>query len=222
MSGKRIVIFGAGDIAQLAWFYFEHDTDRQVVAFTVDREYMKGSEFQDLPLVSFEEVEQRFPPDQYDMFVALSYAKRNSVRQTKCAEAEAKGYNLASYVSSRLTIFPGVRVGKNCLLLEDNTIQPFVTIGDNVTLWSGNHIGHHSTIDDNCFITSHVVISGGVHVGQNCFIGVNTTVRDHVEIGERSLIGAGSLILSSTDPGTVYVAKETSVSEKPKPGAGNG
>lgn len=215
MSKKKIVIFGAGDIAQLAWFYFLHDTDREVAAFTVDRDYLEGDAFQDLPLVPFDEVQDRFPPGEYDMFVALSYAKRNSIRQTKCAEAEAKGYHLASYVSSHLIMFPGTRIGKNCFLLEDNTIQPFVTIGDNVTLWSGNHIGHHSTIDDNAFITSHVVISGGVRVGKNCFIGVNTTVRDHVSLGDRTLVGAGSLILHSTEPGKVYVAPETLPSTKP-------
>lgn len=219
MSGRKIVVFGAGDIAQLALFYFTHDSDREVAAFTVDRGYVREEMFEGLPLVPFDEIEKRYPPDAYDMFVAISYAKRNSVREMKVLEAEAKGYALASYVSSRLTLFPGTRVGKNCFLLEDNTIQPFVSIGDNVTLWSGNHIGHHSTIGDNCFITSHVVISGGVRVGRNCFIGVNTTVRDHVEIGDRCLIGAGSLILDSTTPGTVYVAAETRPSEKPKPPA---
>lgn len=220
MSGKKIVIFGAGDIAQLAWFYFTHDSSCEVAAFTVDRDYAKSERFQDLPLVPFDEIEHRFPPDQFDMFVALSYAKRNTVRETKYTEANAKGYALVSYISTRLTIFEGTSVGKNCFLLEDNTIQPFVTIGDNVTLWSGNHIGHHSTIGDNCFITSQVVISGGVEVGRNCFIGVNTTVRDHVRIGDRCLIGAGSLILGSTEPGTVYVASETTASEKPKPSPG--
>lgn len=214
---KKIVVFGAGDIAQLARFYFQHDGGREVAAFTVDRDYAQGTEFDGLPLVPFDELEARYPPTDYDMFVALSYAKRNSIRQAKCAEAEAKGYVLASYVSSRLSIFPGTRIGKNCFILEDNTIQPFVKIGDNVTLWSGNHIGHHSTIGDNCFITSHVVVSGGVEVGSNCFIGVNTTVRDHVRIGDKCLIGAGSLILSSTEPGTVYVANETMASTR-KPG----
>ena len=33
---KRLVIFGAGDIAQLAHFYFSSDSDYEVVAFTVD------------------------------------------------------------------------------------------------------------------------------------------------------------------------------------------
>jgi sugar O-acyltransferase (sialic acid O-acetyltransferase NeuD family) len=212
---KPLVVFGAGQIAQLACFYFTHDSDRKVVAFTVDEAYREADEFDGLPLVPFEDVEKQFPPDQFDMFVALSYSKRNSVRTEKCASAKAKGYELASYISSRATFFPGTSFGENCFILEDNTIQPFVQIGRNVTLWSGNHIGHHSVIDDNTFISSHVVISGGVHVGKNCFIGVNTTVRDHVTLADRCLIGAGSLILSSTEPSAVYVANETGVSVKP-------
>jgi sugar O-acyltransferase (sialic acid O-acetyltransferase NeuD family) len=216
MSPKKLVIFGAGDIAQLAWFYFTHDSDREVAAFTVDREYAESPQFNGLPLVPFDEIRSRYSPDEYDMFIAVSYAKRNSVREKKFIEAQAMGYRLASYISTRLTIFPGVTTGSNCFLLEDNTIQPFVTIGDNVTLWSGNHIGHHSIIEDHCFITSQVVISGGVRVGRNCFVGVNTTIRDHVSLGDRTLIGAGSLILHSTEPGSVYVAAETMPSTKPQ------
>ena len=101
------------------------------------------------------------------MFVALSYAKLNAVRKEKYLAAKALGYRLASYVSPRATVLNDGRIGDNCFILEDNTIQPFVTIGNNVTLWSGNHIGHHSTIRDHCFIASHVVVSGGVEIGES-------------------------------------------------------
>lgn len=210
-SPQPLVVFGAGDIAQLAAFYFALDGGREVVAFTVDRDYLTSDTFDGLPLIAFDEVAERYPPDRYDMFIALSYAKRNSVREAKVAVANAMGYRLASYVSSRASIFPGVAIGRNCLILEDNTVQPFVRIGDNVTLWSGNHIGHHSIIEDNCFITSHVVVSGGVTVKKNCFIGVNSTVRDHVTLGASGIIGAGSLILGDTVERGVYVAQATEV-----------
>ena len=36
---RDIVIFGAGDIAALASFYFSHDSGRKVAAFTVDAAY---------------------------------------------------------------------------------------------------------------------------------------------------------------------------------------
>lgn len=199
-----LVIFGTGDIAELAWFYFTQDSDHRVKAFAVDAAYLKDDRFCGLPVVAVEEVGSRFPPAEHRAFAALSYSKVNALRQEKCAALRAQGYDLVSYVSSRATTFADLSVGWNCFILEDNTIQPRVRIGNNVTLWSGNHIGHHSTIEDNVFISSHVVVSGGVVVGANSFLGVNATLRDHVRIGPRSVIGAGSLILGDTEEESVY------------------
>ena len=123
--------------------------------------------------------------------------------------ARSMGYRLASYVSSRATVLNEGRIGDNCFIFEDNTIQPFVTIGDNVVLWSGNHIGHHSTIKDHCFIASHVVVSGGVEIDEQCFIGVNATLRDHIKIGARCVIGAGTLLLADAEPEGVYIGIAT-------------
>src|SRR5690349_13867405 len=202
----QIVIFGAGEIAELAHFYLTRDSTHEVVAFTVDKEYRRADSFLGLPLLDFEEAQQRFPPDSYQMFVALSYAKMNKLRAQKYFMAKQAGYQLISYVSSHCTFLSDHQVGDNCFILEDNTIQPFVKIGNNVTLWSGNHIGHESTIEDHCFVSSHVVVSGGVRIGPKCFIGVNSTIRDHVSIGERCVIGAGSLIDQDAGPEGVYTA----------------
>ncbi len=212
---KPIIIFGAGDIASVAHFYFNHDTSRKVAAFTVNREYIKEAQYCGLPIIAFEEVESQYPPDQYDLFVAVSYAKMNQVREQKCSEAKAKGYTLVSYISSKATVWPGVPFGENCFILEDNTIQPFSKIGDRVTLWSGNHIGHHSEIGNNCFVTSHVVVSGGVKIGDNCFIGVNATLRDHITIGKHCIIGAASLILKDTQDYGVYIGNPAELSPVP-------
>lgn len=212
---KKLVIFGAGAIAELAWFYFTHDSIYEVAAFAVDREYLTTGEFCGLPVIAFDEVETHYSPSTHALFVAVSYAGLNSLRQTKCAEAEAKGYALASYLSSRATVWPGFVLGKNCFVLEDNTIQPFARIGDNVTLWSGNHIGHHSRIADHCFIASHVVISGGVDIGERSFVGVNATIRDHVRIGARCVIGAGALITADAEPDGVYTTPAAERSRVP-------
>jgi len=212
---KPLVIFGTGDIAQLARYYFSNDSAYEVVAFTVDHGYINAPTYCGLPVVAFEEVANRFSPDQYDMFVALSYSKLNEVRKSKYLAAKSLGYRIASYVSSHATLLNEGCIGENCFILEDNTIQPFVTIGNNVTLWSGNHIGHHSTIHDHCFIASHVVVSGGVEIGEACFIGVNATLRDHIKIGEKCVIGAGALILSDADPAGVYIGAATERAKVP-------
>ncbi|MBY0501131.1 MAG: acetyltransferase [Alphaproteobacteria bacterium] len=212
---KKIIIFGSGQIAEVAHFYFTHDSDLEVVGFTLDSSYLQTSRFLGLPCMPFETVQDDFPPNEYGLFIALSYAQLNTLRTQKYMEAKAKGYKLVNYISSKATIWPKLEGQENCFILEDNTIQPFVTIGNNVTLWSGNHIGHHATIGDNCFISSHVVISGDVKVGRNCFIGVNSTIRNGISIGDYNVIGASSLIMGDTEDNSVYIASPTPVSKVP-------
>ena len=158
----KLIIFGTGDIAKLAHFYFSRDSHYEVAGFTVDRQYMSGDKYLGLPVVDFKEVVRRFPPATHKMFIALSYAGMNKVRAQKYYKSKDLGYELATYVSSRCTFLSDKPVGDNCFILEDNTLQPFVEIGNNVTLWSGNHIGHDSVIQDHCFLASHIVVSGNV------------------------------------------------------------
>lgn len=212
---RKLVIFGSGDIAQLAHYYFSTDSEYQVVAFTVDADYIKETTFCGAPVVAFENVAKDYPPDHYDFFVALSYSKLNAVRREKFLAAKERGYRLVSFVSSRATVLNDRQIGENCFILEDNTIQPFARIGDNVTLWSGNHIGHHSVIHDHTFIASHAVISGGVEIGEQCFIGINATLRDHIKVGDRCVVGAGALLLGDAAPEGVYMGAATERAKAP-------
>ena len=199
---KPVVIFGGGDIAEVADFYFRH-AGRTVAAFTVDRSFVDSDTRFGRPFIPFDEAARRFPPESHDGFVALSYARMNVLRADKVSAMREAGYTLTRYVSPRATVLTDA-IGENCFILEDNTLQPFCHIGDNVTLWSGNHIGHHSTIEDNVFLSSHVVVSGGVTVGRNSFVGVNSTIVDHVTLGPYTLLGAGCIVQTDTDAEGVY------------------
>lgn len=202
----KLVIFGAGDIAKLAHYYFTRDSEHEVVAFTVDQQYRQGDNFLGLPLLDFEAVQTSYPPATHQMFIAVSYAKMNKIRADKYYQAKALGYQLASYVSSKCTFLTDQPAGENCFILEDNTIQPFVKIGNNVTLWSGGHIGHDSVIDDHCFLAPGIVVSGHVHIEPFCFIGVNATLRNGITIAPETLIGAGAVILEDTVEKGVYLS----------------
>src|SRR6185436_4680918 len=132
----KIIIFGTGDIAQLAGYYFAVDSEHEVYGYTVDKAFLNGAvSFEGKPLVAFEDIGQKFSPGEYKMFIALSYAQMNRLRAAKYAEAKQKGYELVSYISSRCSYLSQHQPGDNCFIFEDNTIQPFVTIGNNVTLW---------------------------------------------------------------------------------------
>jgi len=211
MSKKnKVVIFGVLDTAELAHFYLTNDSNYEVVAFTVNKSYMTSNKFKprgseiEYDVVPFEELENHYPPSEFLFFAPMTGVKMNTLRQKIYEEGKHKGYEYISYVSSRATVF-GNKIGENCFILEDNTIQPFTTIGNNVVMWSGNHIGHHGQIDDHVFFTSHVVLSGHCHVKDRAWFGVNSTIRDYTTIGEGCLIAMGSLITKSTEDNSFYM-----------------
>jgi len=205
----KVVIFGTGDMAQVVHYYLTHDSNYEIVAFTVDEDHLKEKQLFNLPVVPFEEVERYYPPEEFAMFIAIGYKHVNKLRAQKYYSAKKKRYRLISYVSPKSIVWGNVEVGDNCFVFENQTIQPFVKIGNNVIIWSGNHIGHHSVIGDHCFITSHVVISGNVKIEPYCFLGVNATIRDGITIARECVIGAGAVILEDTQEKAVYAVKST-------------
>src|SRR6266849_5982255 len=146
----RVVIFGAGILADDAYFYLTSDSPHEIVAFTVDAAYLEQGEKFGLPVVPFDEVERHYPPGEFQMFVAVGYQEPNRFRARKCGECRAKGYELVSYISSRASNVANVELGANCFVLEFAVIQPGATIGDDVFIWSGNHIGHRASVGDHC------------------------------------------------------------------------
>jgi sugar O-acyltransferase (sialic acid O-acetyltransferase NeuD family) len=201
----KVVIFGVKDTAELAHFYLTHDTEHEVVAFTVHQDYIEDSYFKGLPVVAFENIENYYPSDKFKMFAPMTAKNMNRLRESVYDEVTRKGYEFVSYISSKATVYDESRIGKNCFILEDNTIQPFTSIGNNVVLWSGNHIGHHSNIGDHVFITSQVVLSGHCNVANNCFFGVNSTIKDYSNIAEGTLVGMGACVTKNTQEWGVYV-----------------
>jgi sugar O-acyltransferase (sialic acid O-acetyltransferase NeuD family) len=197
------VIFGLGQFADIAYEYFTHDSEYEVVGFTVTSEYRNKVVNHNLPVVPFEELTKIFEPSSHSFFAAVLYLKMNDFRRDVVMQANAMGYELASYVSNRSFVWPNVEIGEHCFIFEGNVVQPFAKIGFNNILWSGNHIGHHAEIGDNCFISSHVVISGSTRLFGSSFVGVNSTLSNNLEIGARSWIGPGVLITRDIPPGSL-------------------
>lgn len=211
----KVIIFGVRDTAELAHFYLSHDSEHDVVAFTVSSEYLKEERFKGLPVVPFEDIDSEYPHEENKFFVPMTGRNMNRDREKIYYAAKSKGYDFVSYVSSKATLFPGARIGDNCFILEDNTIQPFTTIGNNVVMWSGNHIGHHGVIKDHIFFTSHVVLSGHCVVEPYCFFGVNSTIRDYTELAEGTLVAMAANITKNTEPYGVYFGNPAKKGPKP-------
>lgn len=203
---KKLVIVGAGEFGEIAYEYFTMDSEYEVVAFAVERQYRDKDELFGLPVIDFEDMKQLYPPAGHEAFVAVTYVKLNRVRRRLFEECKRQGYFCASYISSHAFVWHNAKIGENVFIFEDNTIQYHVKIGNNVVLWSGNHIGHRTVIENDCWITSHDVISGYCRIGQGSFIGVNATLGDNVTLGRDTVFGAAAVTVKSLlEAAGVYV-----------------
>jgi hypothetical protein len=73
--GDKLVIVGDGEFAGIAYEYFTHDSPYQVVAFAVEREFLKADEFMGVPVIPFEDLEQRLSPHDHRAFVLRNYSR---------------------------------------------------------------------------------------------------------------------------------------------------
>lgn len=188
-----VVIFGAGQIAEVAKAYIDaHGPDR-VVGFTVDAAYRTSETVSGLPLVAWEELEQVFPPDRVKLLGPLSYRRMNELRRDRHLEGRRRGYGFASFIHPASHIY-AQSIGENCFILENNVIQPFARLGDGVMMWSGNHVGHHVSVGDYCFMASQVGLGGAARIGARCFLAGKVGVESGVSIGDGCFLGTGVLV----------------------------
>lgn len=205
VDDRPVVIFGNLRSASLAWYCLEHDSPWRVAAFTVDRAYMASEQFEGLPLVPFESLVEIYPPRDYRLLIPMGYQRINGVRRERYEIAKSLGYDFVSYVSSRASIWPDLKVGENVLIYEHAIIQPFARIGDNCIIRSGAHISHHCKVASHAFVAAEVAMGGEGHVGEQAFVGVGAVLRDRIRIAERSFIGAGAVVVKDTQADGVYV-----------------
>lgn len=205
-----LVIFGTGKVADAVYRYIAYDRAYEVVGFTCDAAHLPETRrFHGLEAVPFEAVERIFPPERYAMLVAVGYHRLNGLRAAKFAEAKAKGYRLASYVSSRAFAGDWLEMGENCIVLDNVGIEPGAKIGSNVALWSNVTIGHHATVEDHCWIAAHAVLGGNATLGARSFVGLGATVGHQVSIGAESFLGAGVVVTKCAAANSVFVGRDT-------------
>ena len=200
-----------GKIADVIQFYMREESQLPISAFTVNKQYLNLAEFNGLPVVAFEDIETIYPPDSYSMFVAIGYNDLNAIRAAKIKDAEAKGYEIISYVHPDSSVPKDIKFGKNCFIMNNVCIHPRVTLGDNVFVWSGAIIGHHCKIGNDNWITSAANLGGNVIVGNNCFFAINSTVGHSVTMGSDIFLGANTLVTKNVEDGKVIIRE----SDKP-------
>jgi sugar O-acyltransferase (sialic acid O-acetyltransferase NeuD family) len=206
---SKVVLFGTGRGADVAYRFLTRDSEHQICGFAVDRQHLDRETFHELPVVAFEDVERHFPPDECKMLVLLGYQRMNAFRANKYLEAKQKGYSFISYANSNFYRAEQLNIGENCFILDNQSISLDVKIGNNVVMWSSNHIGDLTVVEDHVWLASHVTIAAQVVVRPSCFLGIGATIGNRVTLAEKTFVGANALVASDTIENSVCLAGES-------------
>lgn len=198
MNKKKLLIYGTGRLAEYASYVFQNDTEYHVEGYCMEKEYLIKNNLNPDTRI-FEEIQDLFLKEHYHLFIAVG---NNLVRERIYRSAKEKGINMATYISSKASIWPNMQTGENCFIGEGSVIQPFVKIGNNTILF-GARLGHHTVVGDHVLLSGPTV-GGNVVIGDYTFIGLNAVVLQHLNIGSKNIIGMGVAIKSSTQVGEVY------------------
>lgn len=203
----KIIVYGNGNIAKIIYHFLKKQFE--VVGFTVDKKYIVKSSIDGLPVVQFENVQEKYDVSKYKMIIAVGYIQMNNVREKKYLEAKKKGYSFVNYIHPSVEIHENTKIGENNIILDHVSIQPYVSIGNSNFLWSNATLAHGSSIDNSNWITSGVVISGDVILKSKCFLGANATIGHNISIESENYIGANSLIIKNTNKNEVFISRDS-------------
>jgi sugar O-acyltransferase (sialic acid O-acetyltransferase NeuD family) len=200
---KPVIVFGNYDSASTTHYYLSIDSPYRVAAFTVDQDRITHSSYEGLPVVPFEQIQEEFPPGQFDFIFPTSFQisnpyNTNVFRRARYELIKSMGYQFINYISSRAMVASNVKIGENVLIYEGAIVQPFVKVGNNTIVRPGVNLGHHCMIQDHCFISAEVTVGSRTTIGSQTFIGLNTTILNSITIADGSFIGASSLINRNT------------------------
>lgn len=210
MARTPLILFGTGNVARIAHFYFSRDSAYEVKAFTCQRAHLPDEPMLlGLPVIAWDELAQHYPPSRAEAFVAIGYHRQNRTREERINQCKTAGYTLANYVCSKALHWGDTTLGGNVLVMEGVILQPAITLGEGVMIGRGASIGHDSMIEPCAFVGNHAVLCGYNRVGERSFIGSNSTVADGITIAPDTLVGAHGFIKTHTQPGDVFVTPQT-------------
>lgn len=206
---KKLIIYGITDMAEYVYYFINRDVSADVVAFTVEKKYLNKDVFFDRPVVSFENIENKYPPSEYEMFIAIGPTNMSKIRQEYFEIARGKGYSLFSYISKNAIV--SSQIGENNFVGDFTVINPNVKVGDNNIIYEHCIFSTKSVIGNHCYVAPRSVIGSHSKINNNVILGMNSVVNTGINVADETLVGAQSYISADTKFKGVYGVKSATL-----------
>lgn len=186
MSGRDIILIGAGGHAKVVAAAIAESGDRLVAVFDDDAA-RHGTTLLGVPIVG-------------PIAAAREHSVRRAVIGIGSNAARARlgselGLEWATVVHPRAWVHETVRLGAGTVVFAGAMIQPDAELGEHVIVNTAASIDHDCVLGRAVHIAPGVHLAGGVRIGVQSFLGVGASAIPYVTIGERTTIGAGGVVV---------------------------
>jgi sugar O-acyltransferase (sialic acid O-acetyltransferase NeuD family) len=208
---KKVVVFGMSVLTEMICRdVVEHD-DFEIAAITVDRAYMKTDNYKGFPVIAFEDIVNKYPPEKFDMLVVYTSQENMRLKEKIYNRVKDKGYSLRNYISPKADCHSDLEMGVNNIIMAHAYLGFHGKMGDNNFIRQKVYLGHdfvmgsHNTIAPGCRIGGHCIFESHI------YIGLGAVVNNMLKISKDTLVGSGAVVIRNTEECSVNVGNPSRV-----------
>lgn len=209
MLNMDVVIIGIGEFANMIAEFIEKYDKKKVIAFSLNKDYIKDEFAYGKRVVAYEDLKQYFDVDKIELVIAVGYKKMNDIRKKFTEQILNDGYKLANFIHPSAFVASSAKIKQGNIILESAIISENVIIGNSNIIWNGCNISHNCIIGDYNYLAPSVTMGGCVSIKSNCFFGLSSIILSGKKIESYTLAGAGSYIANDTEEYSVYVPQRS-------------
>lgn len=208
----NIIIFGTSPFSKLVRRYVDEDSKNTVIAFTINKAYIKETYFEGLPVIPFEDLQEVFPGLQIRILLTAGYKNMNELRKKMYYECKLKNYFICDFIHSSSKI-ETKSIGEGNIILPDVHIAPFVEVGDGNIFFNDVIVNHDTKIGNFNYFSPAFICGGECEIGNNNFYGLRSVLRDSICIGDYNIVGAAAYLSSSIENNTLVKSSKCSIQQ---------
>lgn len=208
MGVKKVFIIGATEYSLMLNKIISTEKILEIQGHIVDKKdmgkYQSICNMRNIELYAFEEIIEKFQPENIAIINAVGYSKMNDIRFAVTEKCLKCNIEVLNYVSNQAVVLSDIK-GVGNIILPNAFIGTGVTMGDNNIIYVNSTITHDILIGNNNFFAANVTIGGFVTVGNNCFLGMGSTIKNRISVSDKTLVGSGAYLSHTTNIGDTVV-----------------
>lgn len=190
---RKIVIYGTTDFSKEVRYYVESDNYGKILAYVLDRKYMKEKIFDDRKVIAYEELEKYYSKDEVEVLITLGYSKMNDNRKAIFEKCKKDGWKIGTFIHSSVENLAKA-IGEGNIIMDKVELRLNSIIGDGNIFLTNTIISHECHVGNFNYFAGSNHINGNNRIGDNNFLGTNCILTHGGKIGSYNMIGAGTCL----------------------------